>query len=298
MFEKIIRDIQELRVQGAENVAKAAIKALRDVYLKKLSATENDLLLSVVSAKKRLENTRPTEPALRNTLKFLLYQVNEHNIKNKLKQNIELATKHFSFSDSKIAKIGANKIQNGSVVFTHCHSNTVMRILKAAKNQGKKFEVYNTETRPNYQGRITAKELVDAGIKVTYFVDAAAKNAIKKADLVLFGADAITTEGNVVNKIGSGLFAEFADKYDVPVYAATNSWKFDPKSVFGFDEVLEERNKNEVWKDAPKGLKIKNVVFELVESVHVQGVISEVGIYKPESFVMELERFYPFMFKN
>ena len=67
----------------------------------------------------------------------------------------------------------------------------VMAILKKAKEQGKKFEVYNTETRPKFQGRITATELAKLGIPVTHYIDSAARLAIKQTDMMLIGCDAI-----------------------------------------------------------------------------------------------------------
>lgn len=289
MFDKIVKDIKALNIQGAENIAKESIKAIRDVLIKK------EDLFSLMIAKDTLIRTRPTEPALRNSLNFLFYNLKENNFKLQLKNNIEKALKHFITSDEKIAKIGANKIRDGMKIYTHCHSNTVMAILKEAKKQGKVFEVFNTETRPKFQGRITAKELTAAGIKVTHYVDSAARIAIKQSDIVFFGADAITTEGNVINKIGSGMFAEIADKYDVPVYCVTNSWKFDPQSVLGFDEVIELRDKNEVWDE---DINIKNIAFEEIETKHISGIISELGIYNPQSFILEVERFYSWMFKN
>lgn len=298
MFNKIIEDIKSLKIQGAENVAKAAVKALRDVSLKNQDKNEKELLLLLMIAKEKLFNTRPTEPALRNSLNFILNDVNEDNIKLKVKKNIEKAIKHFITATNNIAKVGANKIKNGMKVYTHCHSSTVMAILMEAKKQGKKFEVLNTETRPKLQGRITAQELSDNGIKVTHYVDSAAKIVIKQADLILFGSDAITTEGTVINKIGSGMFAELADKYDVPIYCATNSWKFDPKSIFGFDEEIEMRDTKEVWDKPPKNVTIKNPAFEEIEAKYVTGIISEIGIYNPETFISELRRFYPWMFKK
>jgi len=58
-------------------------------------------------------------------------------------------------------------VKNRDVIFTHCHSTNVVNSLIYAKKKGKKFQVYNTETRPLFQGRKTANELKKAGIKVT-----------------------------------------------------------------------------------------------------------------------------------
>ena len=94
-----------------------------------------------------------------------------------------------------IAEIGAKRIRDGMVVFTHCHSSTVTYLLKKAKEQGKTFEVICTETRPVFQGRITAKEMLDLGVKTTLIVDSAARSFMRKADIVIVGADAHNVRG-------------------------------------------------------------------------------------------------------
>ena len=181
-------------------------------------------------------------------------------------------------------------------IFTHCHSSSVVGILRKAKEQGKKFEVYCTETRPMFQGRITASELAQLKIPVTMFVDSGARIALKEADLMLIGSDSISTEGKIINKIGSEMFSEIANKYDVPVYSCTDAWKFDPQSVYGYEEKIEKREAKEVWKKPPKGVKISNLAFEKVHPNLIMGIISELGIIQPEAFVVEVKRKYSWMF--
>lgn len=264
-FNKICKKIKNLEIQGAENIAKTGVKALS---LKGASV-------------KRLLNLRPTEPCLRNALKFAK------------KFGSENALKHFDDSEEKIIRFGVKKIKKGMVVFTHCHSSTVVDILAGAKKQGKKFEVFNTETRPMYQGRITARELSKAGIKVTNVVDAAAgvalrkTNVMKKTDIVLLGCDAVLSNGDCVNKIGSGMFAEIAYDHKIPVYIATDSWKFSGKKV-----EIEKRGFEEVWNNLPKNVKVKNPAFEVIDVKFITGIISELGILKPVKFVKEVKRVY------
>lgn len=272
-FNQIVKDIKEVRIQGAENIAIAAIKAYHLQPFKKTISL--------------LESLRPTEPCLRNTLKFV----------SKSSKNITLALKHFEDSDKKIVEYGTRKIKDNMIIFTHCHSSTVTKILIAAKKQKKNFQVYNTETRPLFQGRITAKELAAANIPVTHFVDSAARLAIKEADMVLLGADAITAEGKIINKMGSEMIADIAQRFDVPIYICTNSWKFDPKTVFGFEEEIEKRFAREVWKDAPKGVKINNMAFEIMDHNLITGIISELGVSAPEIFIEEVKHNYPWILK-
>lgn len=274
-FEKICNDIKNLKIQGAEQIARAALKAL--------------LLKHDPNSVKKLMNLRPTEPCLQNCLRYALSFQD-------VREGVEETLRIMDNARKKIAKFGAAKIENNSIVFLHCHSSTVISILEEAKKQGKRFQVYNTETRPNFQGRITAKELLKMKIPVTMFIDSAASLALKEASIFLFGVDAITSIGSVINKIGNKTMAELAQKYEVPRYACTFSWKFDPKTSVGKIEKLEVRKASEVWKNKPKNLKINNVVFEEIPSELITGIISELGVLKPETFVSELEKNYPFLF--
>jgi translation initiation factor 2B subunit (eIF-2B alpha/beta/delta family) len=252
-LEKIYSDIKEIKIQGATNIAKAAV----DAYLMKPDA-EN---------KKRLMSLRPTEPMLSNALKFL-----ERLGKKKV-------LSHFSEAQSEINRLVFSVLKEGVIVYTHCHSTNVVKALIYAKEKGKKFEVYNTETRPLFQGRKTAKELAKHGIKATTFVDSALHEAIKKADIVLLGADAILKDA-AINKIGSGAAAEIAFVHKKPLYIIADSWKFSPKNV-----TIEERDFHEVWKNAPRRIKIRNPAFEKIEKKYIKGIISELGALSFDDFV-------------
>jgi len=258
--KKVSKDIKSLKIQGATNVAIAALNAWYSVEPRNQKR-----------AKEQLLSTRPTEPMLSHVLKAAENGAKKKDILNYIK-----------YSEEEISDRGAKLIKNGMIVFTHCHSSTVVNILKKAKAQGKKFEVYNTETRPLFQGRLTAKDLVKAGIKVTHFIDSAAMAAMKKADLFLFGADAITKDG-VYNKIGTEMFAEVAHTYfKIPVYSCSISWKYIDKTK------VEQRDEREVWLNRPRGVKIYNPAFELAEKKFLNGIITEIGVIKPNEIIKKL----------
>jgi ribose 1,5-bisphosphate isomerase len=297
-FEKTLLDIKNLRIQGAESIAREAVKSLKEIIHKSKTADHHKLLAQLNNAKTKLVNSRPTEPCMRNSLEYVFRQSHGESIRELRESfilNIQYVLRHLGSVENKIADIGSQKIKNGMIVFTHCHSSTVISILKLAKSLGKKFEVHNTETRPLFQGRVTAQELSKAGIKITHYIDSAARLALKKSDIMLIGCDAITSEGKVINKIGSELFAEIANNYDVPIYVCTNSWKFDPATVFGFEETIEKRSSIEIWKDKPKNVKIDNHIFEIVKPSLITGVISELGIFKPTILIEEIKKRYPWL---
>jgi ribose 1,5-bisphosphate isomerase len=282
-YREIVKKIKNLEIQGAENVAVKAVEA----FAIKLKETQDKSRL--IKYFNELKSLRETEPGLRNALKYCI----ENYKKNK---NVsKYVFDHFKKAKEKIAEFGAKKIYDGMKIFTHCHSSTVEAILIKAKEEGKKFTVYNTETRPKFQGRITATNLAAHGIKVVHFVDSAGRTMMRKCDLFLFGCDALTSEGRVINKIGTEMLAECARDSRIPTYSCTNSWKFDPATLYGFDEEIEQRSSNEVWEKPPKGIEIYNPAFEIVSPDILTGVISELGIYKPETLIMAIKEAYPWI---
>ncbi len=290
-FKKVLGDIRAVRIQGAEGIALASAEAIKQL------SREGKNYSELLKAKKQLLATRPTEPCMRNTLDFIFYTSCKSNFRQSISSNADNAIKHFTDAREKIQEFGSRKICNGDTIFTHCHSSTIISILKRAKQKGKRFNVLCTETRPLFQGRITAKELAKLRIPVTLFVDCASRLALKKASLMLIGADAITSEGKFINKIGSELFAEMAFLLDKPVYVATNSWKFDPQSLFGIAPKLEQRHKKEVWPNTPRGVDINNFAFEKVHPRLISSIISEMGVLMPSNFVEEVKLRNPWMGK-
>ncbi|HII16191.1 MAG TPA: hypothetical protein HA362_07855 [Nanoarchaeota archaeon] len=291
-------NIKSLKIQGATNVAMSSVEALAYAASKSKAKNAEKFFSEIEAAKKMLVATRATEPMMRNFLNYFTGRLQGLDNIKELKAEAKNAAKDVLLlkkaAKECLAKIGAGLVENNSIVYTHCHSSSVTAILKEAAKT-KKFEVYNTETRPHFQGRITAEELAKAKIPVTHFVDSAARFALKKADIMMIGADAITPTG-IYNKIGSGLIAELAKKHDVPVYSCSVAWKFDPASIFGHEEAIEERNPKEVWEKPPKGVKISNHAFEKVNAELVAAIISELGIYNLGSFIQETKKKYPWMF--
>lgn len=283
LYSETLRKIKSLEIQGAQNIAVKGVEA----FAEKLKETRDIALLKKYADE--LGQARATEPALRNALTYVLQNY------EKDPAVAETVINYFKTSKERIAEIGAKLIKDGMTVFTHCHASTVTAILIRAWQEGRRFTVRNTETRPRYQGRRTAEELAAAGIPVIISVDSAGRFALKKSDLFLFGADAITAEGNIVNKIGTTMFAETANMYHIPVYSCTNSWKFDPATIGGADVSIEERAASEVWDSAPGGVQIINPAFELTPADRITGVITELGVFKPEKVIAEIQKAYPWM---
>ena len=272
-LHKTVNEIKRLKVQGAEEVAKAAIDAWDKSSDKKLATS-------------LLKAARPTEPMLRNVLNYL----NEFGNAERLLKSIE--------SDlNKIAEFGSRIIKNGNVIYTHCHSYSVEAALIHAKEVGKNFSVNVTETRPDFQGRITASRLAASHIRVNMFVDSAAYYAMKDASVMFIGADAITAYGDIINKVGSHMFAKAASEHGIPVYVIAHSFKFDPMTEYGNPEKIEERSAKEVWARHSKYIRVRNPVFDVVPSKYIVAIVTELGVIKSTALVDILSEKYRWMFK-
>ena len=293
--------IKRLEIQGATNVAINAVKALTAELLK-LEQTDRDSVLTLLKeGKEILEMSRSTEPMMRNGLKYLQAQVQgaRWETTSQFHQKVQQSSTHilnlYKDAVERIVEIGAKRFHNDNVVLTHCHSSAVTATLIKAKENGIDYSVIQTETRPKYQGRITARELIEAGIDTTMIVDSAARHFMKEIDFVVVGSDAITSEGNVINKIGTSQVALAAHEARIPFYVVSTLLKFDPVTIYGEFEAIEERDTQEIWGQPPIGLKIRNPAFDVTRRDYIHGIITEQGILSPHSILEAIHRHYPWI---
>lgn len=265
--EATAAQIRELEIQGANAIAKAALRALAADKVADPGGDAGAWAATLVAA-------RPNEPMLRNLLKAFLAADAGSQGSEAL---AEMMLARVRAEEAAIASSGAGLIRDGMAVFTHCHSSSALGVLKEAHRRGIRFKVFNTETRPRFQGRVTASELAAEGIEVVHMVDSAAKVALDGADLFLFGADAILPSGYLVNKVGTGIFCVVASRYDVPSYCATHTLKVVRNAV---DETVEQRAPAEVWPDAPPGVLVLNPAFDKVHLKYVTAFVTERGLLK------------------
>ncbi|MDH5690169.1 MAG: S-methyl-5-thioribose-1-phosphate isomerase [Candidatus Bathyarchaeota archaeon] len=295
--------IRRLEVQGARNVAITAIKAIEKGAKRSKARGKEAFLKELSDAKEVLFASRETEPLMRNAIRHVIHAVEEspEETVKELVDVVSQVSKRFleglERSKEKIAAVGSKRVSNNSKVLTHCHSSTVTNLLLRAKQEGKSFEVICTESRPVFQGRITAKEMLDAGIETTLIVDSAVRYFMNEVDLVVVGADAITSEGNVINKIGTSMVALAAKEARTPFYVVSELLKFDPATIHGDYEIIEERSSSEVWDDPPSGLTIRNPAFDVTRREFIHGIICEEGIISPHSISELISRKYPWIFE-
>ena len=119
----------------------------------------------LLKAKELIKNARATEPALRNGLQFVLNKLiavkdEPHcDIADCVTEYSKIYIETIKNAKKKIIEIGSERIPTSRKfsVLTHCHSSVVTGILLKAKEQGKNFRVFCTETSPRFQGELLPK---------------------------------------------------------------------------------------------------------------------------------------------
>lgn len=196
----------------------------------------------------------------------------------------------------RIGEIGKNLIKNGSGVLTHCNAGalatagygTALGVIYTAWNEGKKFHVYVDETRPMLQGaRLTAWELSQAKIPFTVLTDNMSGWLMKngKINLIMVGADRISANGDVANKIGTYSLAVLGNYHRIPFYVVAPTSTIDLQIESGDRIPIEERPPKEVThfgsrRIVPRGIRVFNPAFDITPHGLIDAIITEMGILR------------------
>ncbi|MFX0169028.1 MAG: ribose 1,5-bisphosphate isomerase [Candidatus Hodarchaeota archaeon] len=297
---KIANNIRSMRTRGAGRIARAAVKALMIASQESKAKQIKHLLQDVAQAAQLLYETRPTAVSLPNGLRYFysrfLAKSNQVRTVKALKDaGLKIGNEFLEMSNNAvktIGEIGARLIVNGDIIFTYCNSATAFGVLKTAYSLGKEFTVYVPETRPKYQGHITATWLDEAGIPSILITDNSVRYLMDQADKVFVGADAVTANGAVVNKIGTSAVALAADEARVDFYVAAESYKFSPATMAGELVEIEERDTEEVaepdiiarWKH----VSVRNPAFDVTPAEYIDAIITEQGVIPPQGAIAVL----------
>lgn len=299
---EIARDITEMKIRGAGNIARHAAQALLITAQNSNAKRPSDLLADLEASAKLLLKTRPTAVSLPNSIRYVMFRAHtghEQNLTLEGLRKLVIDTANDFIQNSskaveRIGKIGARRIEDGDSIMTHCNSAAATAIFTTAFKQGKSFNVFVCETRPRYQGRITAQELSQAGIPTSLIVDSAAHSFMTKMDKTIVGADAIAANGAVVNKIGTSMVALAAHESRVLFFVAAETYKFSPETMLGQLVQIEERDTSEVISKKERAamphLNVRNPAFDITPPNHIDLIITEKGIISPQAAITIIQQ--------
>lgn len=306
-IEKIHKDIKDLNVQGATNVAIATLEGMKIVLSRRFD-TYKEMATNLLEVGRYLAYARPNEPLAQNAVLYIQHMLDQEHIYNlsieegerKLKNLCDEFLNKIEQDKKRIVDINSPKLKHIDHILTHCHSSTAVSLIKGISNGDHDFTAVCTETRPRYQGRITAKELIEANIDTTLITDSAAESFVigrgsESVSEVFIGCDVVTMKGFCINKIGSWGIAMSAYQSGKPLYVVTPLLKIDPDTEY-HDIEIEIREDRELWDKPPKGLKMYNPSFEVVDAGLITGFITEFGTLKPKDISNTVKKEYPWLF--
>jgi methylthioribose-1-phosphate isomerase len=302
-YHGIVKAIKELSVRGAPAIGIAAAfgVVLATWYLNEVDRA--GFLESTNRAILELKNTRPTAKNLFWSLERMRTALTKNL--NKPLKDVKMAllkeAKRIQQDDldrcKNIGRYGAELLPNRANILTHCNAGalatagygTALGLVRAAVEMGKKIHVYAGETRPLLQGaRLTTFELMEDGIDVTLICDNMAGYLMQRdvIDAVVVGADRITMNGDVANKIGTYSLAVLAHAHNIPFYVAAPFSTFDPDLKTGEDIPIEKRNGDEVRKIgsqviAPEQVPVINPAFDVTPNHLINAIVTERGVITP-----------------
>jgi translation initiation factor 2B subunit (eIF-2B alpha/beta/delta family) len=277
--------IEKIRLDntsGSTELAKQAAEIF--IFLvDNVSVTNSSKLFSLIQETAyELIKAQPTMASIVNLANTTLIENIDFKNINEIKQNIREYCKQFiqnlELSSKIISKLTVNIIKDDITIITHSYSSTLLNTLIFAKEAGRKINIICTESRPMNEGIKLAKQLGKKGIDVKLMVDTAVYSFLPDSDLILVGADAVSSSG-IINKVGTLGLAVAAKQYNKKVYVLCSMDKILPKEypiIFKY-----QKNPKEIISKSIKNVTPVNYYFDLTPFEFIKGIITEKGILSP-----------------
>lgn len=296
-WEGVADAIRRLVVRGAPAIGVAAAMAIAAAAVNSKAKNKEQLQLELNRAASGLRATRPTAVNLfwgiDRVMTVASRSMDVEGAKEAIVSEVVKMADEDVAACRRLGRFGAHLIEDGDTVITQCNAGalatvgygTALGVIRAASEQGKCVRVIVPETRPALQGsRLTAFELSKDGFGCTIISDTAVGSMMQsgRVDLAIVGADRITKDGYVFNKIGTYQVAVLAKRHGVPFYPAAPASSFDLSRTH--DKVtIEERPSEEVAKIrgrriAPKGVPVANPAFDATPPELVTAIVSDRGV--------------------
>lgn len=303
-YKETAEAIRNMTVRGAGAIGATAGFAMAQAFVELNDQEDRS------KARKFIENTRPTAV----NLFYACRKVFEAGTKGKTSaiQIAQQIANEDAEGCQRIGEFGNDLIQTNQKILTHCNAGwlafvdygSALSPVYAAQKSGKQPFVYVDETRPRGQGaRLTAYELYHNGIEHKIIADNAAAFYMAKGEInmVITGADRITANGDVANKIGTLEKAIMAKEFGIPFYVAAPFSTIDFNTSDGSLIPIEERSDDELLyhegpdhdnvirkvRMASPGSDGLNPAFDVTPVNYITAFITDKGIIQPNN----LEKF-------
>ncbi len=310
-LEDTFNAIKQMAVRGAPAIGLTGVFGLLRYYFdllntKNLIFPDNYIITKLKKGYNYLLESRPTAVDLFNMTSYFVDKVITENLQYEDAEKLALEI----FDQNKnecynIGVYGSDLIKTGMNILTHCNAGalatadygTALAPIRIAKQKSIDFHVWVDETRPRLQGgRLTSWELANESISFHVISDNAAGYLMSKGlvDLIIVGADRVTGDGWVANKIGTFTLSVLAKHFSIPFYVAIPWSTFIP-NMSRNDAKIEERSPSELL-FCPQGhylldprSMIVNPAFDWTPVEHITGFITPAGILRYDDLFTHYE---------
>jgi methylthioribose-1-phosphate isomerase len=297
-YKEVIQAIKDMKVRGAPAIGVAAAYAVAMAAREVRVDGHREFLPLLEQAGREIASARPTAVnitwAVERMLKVVEPELDLGQVRARLVAEARRIHEEDIGINRMIGDFGKGLMPEGGAVLTHCNTGalatagygTALGVIRAGWEDGKRFHVFNTETRPFLQGaRLTSWELVQLGIPSTLIVDSSAGLLMRRGEVscVIVGADRVAANGDVANKIGTYTLAVVARENGIPFYVAVPISTIDLSILSGDEIPIEERRPEEVTQfggrqTTPEGIGVRNPAFDITPHEYVSAIITERGI--------------------
>lgn len=292
----IVRGAPAIGIAGAHGVALYALEIAKE------GLSKDAFITKLIEKSEYLKSSRPTAVNLQWAVdkQVELFKKSNSDVDGLVKELIENGIKLENEDveiNKKMGDFGAEVVPKGATILTHCNAGalatvgygTALGVVRSAYAKDNTIQVFADETRPRQQGaRITTFELAMDKIPVTLITDGMCSYFMKKGmiDMVVVGADRIASNGDTANKIGTYTVAIAAKYHNIPFYIAAPLSTIDTNIKTGAEIPIEERDHEEVThingkRICAEGINIINPGFDVTPNELIAGIITEVGILRP-----------------
>ena len=300
-YRGAVAAIRDMQVRGAPAIGVTAAYAVV-MAASELPVDDREAFTAGLSAAAEVINAaRPTAVNLQWAVRRMLQVADAESDLGRINDRLLAEAKVIQAEDEDINRrmgdFGKDLMPEGGSVLTHCNTGalatsafgTALGVIRAGWESGRRFQVFNTETRPFLQGaRLTSWEFQQLGIPATLIVDSAAGILMQRGEVgcVITGADRIAANGDTANKIGTYSLAVLAKENGIPFYVAAPTSTIDMSLESGDEIEIEQRAGSEVTHfqgtpTAPLGVEAVNPAFDVTPHRYISAIVTESGLAHP-----------------
>ncbi len=293
----VVLGLDERRPSSAEQAAAALDEIAAELEAARPTAVNLSWAVRRVAAAARGDAARGGEAARAGDAAGARDAGDPAQVRRRALEEAERVLEEDRASCRRMAEFGRTELTGRRRLLTHCNTGrlataglgTALGVVYAMAAAGEPVQVLASETRPLLQGaRLTAWELLDAGIPVTVLAEGAAGAAMARGmvEAVLVGCDRVARNGDTANKIGTYGLSVLARSHGIPFYVVGPLSSFDPQAADGDRIVIEERSADELRglagvRVAPAAADAWNPAFDVTPAELVSGFITDAGVLRP-----------------